>query len=362
MPASELQDFQMYWRQSMLDDDGKPRPAGGTKTTVDDITGVDYEKFLIPWSKGNSPSYDKSMMRRSVFLLNKLVDRLRLMLRAQDLGRKSSMRSAGVTFFDIEINMGKAIKAGRYTGQTSEKWIEIEWILQSLLFANHVQLFNTLEERDTEEEARIKNYLKTKSRGDDDMTEGICQFLSLVKNKGGHVRLSREFGWETFVRDYMGAPYGVPGVIAGSLAEDIPKDLIPTMPVPLHLCLAETIAKSVARKEDVWGKNQLKVRKAIANAAKPNSSGIVDRISLDDYYRIFAEHGVLHMAETVLQSSKSNNASAKYDLEEIPDSSPKKWDVKIDPFLIRWRELQRDREVSRGLNDEDDEDNGGDVE
>ena len=121
----------------------------------------------------------------------------------------------------------------------------------------------------------------------------------------------------------MGAPYGITGVRAGSLAEDIPKDLLPTMPVPLHLCLAETIAKSVARKEDVWGKNQLKVRKAIANAAKPNSSGIVDRISLDDYYRIFAEHGVLHMAETVLQSSKSNNASAKYDLEEVPDSYPK---------------------------------------
>ena len=64
------------------------------------------------------------------------------------------------------------------------------------------------------------------------------------------------------------------------------------------------------------------------------------------------------MAETVLQSSKSNNASAKFDLEEVPDI-PKKWDVKIDPFLIGWRELQRDREVSRGLDDEEEE---GDIE
>jgi len=353
MPTAELTDFVNYWRTSMLDDSGLPRPAGGPKSIVNEITGVDYEKYLTPWSKGNSPSYDKSMMRRSVFLLNKLVDRLRLMLRAQDMGKKSSMRSAGITFSDIEINMGKAIKKGRYTGQVSEKWIEIEWILQSLLYSNHVQLFNTLDERSLEEESKIKDYLKTKQRGDDDMTQGICHFLSLVKNKGGHVRLNREFGWETLIRDYLGAPYGVTGVIPGSLAEDIPVDLTRTMPIPLHLCLAETIAKTVSRKDDVWGKSQLKVRKEIANAAKPNSSGVVDRISLDDYYRVFAEQGVLHMAETVLQSSKSNNASAQYILEEVIGSNPKSWDVLIDPFLIRWRELQREREVSRGLNDDD---------
>jgi hypothetical protein len=353
MPVAELQDFQLYWRQSILDDIGNSKPAGGFQSIVNGVTGVDYQNSLMPWSKGNSPSYDKSMMRRSVFLLNKLVDRLRLMLRSQDLGKKGSVRSAGVTFFDIEINMGKAIKSGRYTGQVSDKWIEIEWILQSLLHTNHVQLFNTLDERSLEEEGRIKEYLKTKQRGDDEMGKGICQFLDNVKGKGGHVRLNREFGWETFIRDYLGAPYGVSGVIPGSLAEDIPKDLTPTMPIPLHLCLAETIAKTVARTEDVWGKSQLKVRKAIANAAKPNSSGVVDRISLDDYYRIFAVYGVLHMAETVLQSSKSNSASAKYDLQEVLGSSPKTWDVLIDPDLIRWRELQREREVSRGLNDDE---------
>ena len=53
------------------------------------------KKFLIPWSKGNSPSYDKSMMRRSVFLLNKLVDRLRLMLRAQDMKKVFHALSRG---------------------------------------------------------------------------------------------------------------------------------------------------------------------------------------------------------------------------------------------------------------------------
>ena len=71
MPVTELQDFQSYWRQSMLDGDGKPRPAGGIQSIVNGVTGVDYQKSLMPWSKGNSPSYDKSMMRRSVFLLNK---------------------------------------------------------------------------------------------------------------------------------------------------------------------------------------------------------------------------------------------------------------------------------------------------
>ena len=359
MPASELQDFQMYWRQSMLDDDGKPRPSGGTKTTVEGVSGVDYEKFLIPWSKGNSPSFDMTTMRRSIFLLGLLVERLRLMLRAQDLGRSSSMHSAGLTAKDLEINMGKHLGAGRQLGKTNPKWLELEGILDSLLLANHIKLFKTSNEYAEEQEAVIKSYLKTKSLTDNDMTKGICQFLLINANNGAHVRLHREFGWETFVRDYMGAPYGVPGVIAGSLKEDIPKDLIPTMPIPLHHCFAETIAKSVAKRGDIWGKNQLKVRKEIADAAKPDGSGIVDRISLDDFYRIFAEQGVLHMAETVLQSSKSNNASAKFDLEELPGSYPKKWDVKIDPFLIRWRELQRDREISRGLDDEEEE---GDIE
>ena len=43
----------------------------------------------------------------------------------------------------------------------------------------------------------------------------------------------------------------------------------------------------------------------------------------------FAEQGVLHMAETVLQSSKSNNASAKFDLEEVPDSYPKNGTLRL---------------------------------
>ena len=64
-----------------------------------------------------------------------------------------------------------------------------------------------------------------------------------MPKNGAHVRLHREFGWETFVRDYMGAPYGVPGVIAGSLKEDIPKDLIPTMPIPLHPLLCRNYCK-----------------------------------------------------------------------------------------------------------------------
>ena len=77
------------------------------------------------------------------------------------------------------------------------------------------------------------------------------------------VMLHRVFGWVSFFFDYMGAPYGVPGVIAGSLKEDIPKDLIPTMPIPLHHCFAETIAKSVAKRGDIWGKINSKSEKKL---------------------------------------------------------------------------------------------------
>ena len=133
MPASELQDFQMYWRQSMLDDDGKPRPSGGTKTTVEGVSGVDYEKFLIPWSKGNSPSFDMTTMRRSIFLLGLLVERLRLMLRARIwVDHHPCIPLA--TAKDLEINMGKHLGAGRQLGKTNPKWLELEgsWIVYCL--------------------------------------------------------------------------------------------------------------------------------------------------------------------------------------------------------------------------------------
>ena len=358
MPLAEIQDFDRYWRQSMQDEDGNPRPEGGPESSHEGVAGVEYNKFLIPWCKGNSPSYDKTTMRISKWVLNKLVDRLRLMLRAQDMGKKSSMRSAGITSSDIESSMGKPVMSGKNLGKFNPKWIAVEEVLLKLLEYNHIQIFSTLEQRSLDEEARVKDYLENRGAEPLDMSAGICQFLTIKKtqDKGGHVRLSRRFGWEAFVRDYFGAPHGVPGYVTGSLDQDVPKDLVPTMPIPLHLCLAETIANVTGNSRGVWGKGRIKVRREIVEGARPNSAGLVDRISLDQYYRIYAENNVLHMAETDLRSSNSNNASAEYELVEVNGSNPKSWDVLIDPYLIRWRELQREREVTRSLDEEDDED------
>ena len=362
MPLAEIQDFDQYWRQSMLDED-KTRPAGGPGSSHDGVSGVEYKSFLIPWCKGNSPSYDKTTMRISKWVLNKLVHRLTQMLRAQDMGKKSSMRSAGITYYDIESSMGKPSMAGRNLGKPNPKWISVELVFLKLLEYNHIQIFSTLEQRSLETETKIKDYLENRGTEPLDMSQGICRLLTIKKtqDKGGHVRLNRNFGWETFIRDHFGAPPEATGFVTGSLDQNVPGDLVATMPIPLHLCLAETIANVTGTHRGVWGKGRVKVRRAIVNAASPNPAGVVDRISLDEYYRIYAENNVLHMAETDLKSSNSNNASAEYEIVEVSGSTPKAWEVLIDPFLIRWRELQRVREVSRSQDDEDDEGDADDA-
>ena len=62
------------------------------------------------------------------------------------------------------------------------------------------------------------------------------------------------------------------------------------------------------------------------------------------------------MADYYLTRSVGDQTAAEFDLKEVEGSDPKSWVVKVDPLLIRWRELARDRSRERGGDDD-----GGDL-
>jgi hypothetical protein len=40
----------------------------------------------------------------------------------------------------------------------------------------------------------------------------------------------------------------------------------------------------------------------------------------------------------------SDKSAARYELEEVAGSNPKRWNVLLEPEFVRWRELRRERE------------------
>ena len=154
--------------------------------------------------------------------------------------------------------------------------------------------------------------------------------------------MSFDFGWETYIRDHWGAPSGIAGVIPGSLQAGV-DSYRRTMSNSLHIVLAETLARAHSKRDDLdeWGKNQTLIRREIADGA---IDGDGDRIPLDDYYYIFAKHGAMHMADSFFYRWVSDNSAARYEVSEIQGSSPKRWDVLLEPEFVRWRELRRERE------------------
>ena len=167
---------------------------------------------------------------------------------------------------------------------------------------------------------------------------------------GGHIRLNGRYGWETYIRDHYGAPAGMGGGInAGSLKADVPPNHEKTMPLPLHIALSETLARAHSRglglETSEWGKNQSQIRRDIADKAIDEGDG--SSLPLDDYYAIFANHGAPHMADSFFHRWVSDRSSARYELEEVIGSEPKKWIVRLEPDFVRWRELGRERERER---------------
>lgn len=357
MPEQERQDFEHFWGKSLFDENGNVKNPGGEI----DNNGVDYFQNLIPWCKGNSVSVDQNTLKEPRDLISLLINNYKNALHKIDSGynrrRIITDKSCGIDFHDIKNKLqaepfAKASRRGKvWTGDITHKWIRSEKILQLLLWSKHITLFKNDK---TVSELQQKIWSKI----NDDIAAGlfppekpgqfyICRQLWLGKDRGAHLRISaNKKGWDTFVRDHFGAPSGLDGITPGDMSTEGMMAQPKTMPYPLHLIFAECIAKAFASKGE-WGKNQMTIRRNINDLAI-NGNG--SSISLDDYYNEFSRNGAGHMADFMIQRSIGDNTSATYRLTQIENSDPLSWRIVLDPDMVRWRELGRERERERGEN------------
>ena len=343
MPAQDLADFAEYWNLSMFDDSGRTRVPGG----LVDEGGVDYGKYLIPWCKGNSVSVDQTTLRHPRDLVSMLVENYRSdIYRCDSSPRKRLDHTCGVTFDDLVRMFGKPLGRGgrRGVGGLSFDWVRLERILGQMLVFGDIAIFsnsNTLHPRQN----NIAEAIRTRGSLANSWDEmDICRALEKRRDTLGHIRLSRKKGWELYIRDHYGAPSGIDGLIPGNMVGLAPTRRASTMPYPLHLVYAETMARAMSRDGNVWGKNQSVIRREISDAV---IDGNGSSLPLDDFYLIHSRNGASHMADHTFQRSIGDLSSARYELKEVPNSDPKAWVVKIDPELIRWRENRRERDRMR---------------
>lgn len=328
----------------MEDDEGKIRVPGG----IIEEGGVDYAKYLIPWCKGNSVSVDQTTLRHPRDLLSMLVENYRSSLYRVDSGNQRRLdHRCGVSFDELVRMFGKSkTKRTRWhaAGDLSPDWLRLERLLQAMLDSGDIAIFSDRNTLNPQQE-KILTKIRAQGRLADNMSEMyISEALSRHRDSYGHIRLSRKKGWELYIRDHYGAPSGIDGLIPGNMASFAPPGRATTMPYPLHLVYAETMARAMSRDGNVWGKNQSLIRSEISDAV---IDGNGSSLPLDDFYIIHSRNGASHMADHTLQRSIGDLASARYQLEEVPNSNPRSWVVKIDPDLIRWRENRRERDRER---------------
>ncbi len=346
MPARELQDFVTYWNLSMFNPPGSDnlRIPGG----VPGEGGVDYNEYLIPWCKGNSVSVDQTTLKHPRDLISMLVENYRSDIYRVDSNMKKRLDyHSGVTFDNLVAMFGEPIAKGRRIGKISKDWIRIEQILGQMLIFGDIAIFSDEGRTLNRAQNRISENIRNRgyiAETREDMNNGIVGALEATRNQSGHIRLSRKKGWELYIRDHYGTPSGIDGHIPGNMAGNAPPDRRKTMAHPLHLVYAETIARAMSRDGAVWGKNQTIIREQISDAV---IDGNGHSLPLDDFYLIHSRNAAAHMADHTFQRSIADLASAEYKLEEVPNSNPKAWVVKLDPDMVRWRMNRRDRDRGR---------------
>ncbi len=328
----------------MEDDEGKIRVPGG----IIEEGGVDYAKYLIPWCKGNSVSVDQTTLRHPRDLLSMLVENYRSSLYRVDSGNQRRLdHRCGVSFDELVRMFGKSkTKRTRWhaAGDLSPDWLRLERLLQAMLDSGDIAIFSDRNTLNPQQE-KILTKIRAQGRLADNMSEMyISEALRRHRDSYGHIRLSRKKGWELYIRDHYGAPSGIDGLIPGNMASFAPPGRATTMPYPLHLVYAETMARAMSRDGNVWGKNQSLIRSEISDAV---IDGNGSSLPLDDFYIIHSRNGAAHMADYTLQRSIGDLAAAAFRFGEVPNSDPKSWVVHIDPDLIRWRENRRDRDRVR---------------
>lgn len=357
MPEQERVDFEHFWQNSFFGNNGIKKDPGGDSEN----NGVDYSQYLIPWCKGNSVSVDQNTLKEPRDIISLLINNYKNALHRIDSGKSDrrnvmANKSCGIDFYDIKDKLqsepfAKFSRKGKvHTGDITHKWVRVERILQLLLWSDHLALFTSNQSWDQKLQQNIKEKINN------DLTTGkglvsersqmyICDILMTRKSLGGHLRISaNQKAWDTFVRDHFGAPKGITGLSPGDMSTEGMMAQPKTMPYPLHLIFAECIAKAFSKKGQ-WGKNQMTIRRNINDLA---IDGNGSSISLDDYYNEFSRNNAGHMADYMIQRSIGDNTSATYKLVKIEDSIPLSWRIILDPDMIRWRELGRDRERERG--------------
>jgi hypothetical protein len=353
MPDQEIKEFNQYWIDSMQTVIGgipnQNRPAGGPGFATGGHSGVDYNSHLIPWCKGNSVSVDQRTLAPYRQMFQILIGKARSRLTLIDANNTADpMFDSGLDFSDLESLYGKAQAKGTRRvaiGKFDDKWEKAEILFVTLLQGRHIKLYETKNthataiQKDILQKINLGVHEKTwHSEGSDKwMLHGICSFLAKNQTNGGHIRLNELFGWETYIRDRWGDPSGaIPGKLNRKFSGT------PTMSIPLHFVLAETLARAMGSMQDKeWGKNQSKIRRKMADAALSHPTG--NRINLNYFYQLFAEHSAAHMADSFFLRHMDDKTSARYTLIEIKGSSPKQWEVKFEPEFLRWRTNQRTR-------------------
>ena len=361
MPEQERQDFEYFWKESIGDYRNRKDPGGDLENN-----GVDYSQYLIPWCKGNSVSVDQNTLKEPRDIISLLINNYKNALHKIDSGynrgRVMKDQSCGIGFYSIKDKLqtepfAKTTKRGDlWNMDMTHKWIRVEKILQLLFWSKHIALFTRDEMNRPQLDKKLEQQIWSKIN--EDIRVGsfppekheqfyICRQLSKGRDKGTHLRISAtQKGWDTFVRDHFGAPSGIDGIKPGDMSTEGMIAQPKTMPYPLHLIFAECIAKAFSVKGE-WGKNQMIIRRNINDLAI-NDNG--SSISLDDYYIEFSRNGAGHMADFMIQRSIGDNTSATYRLVEIKNSEPRSWRILLDPDIVRWRELGRERERERGEN------------
>ena len=349
MPQRDLADFASYWELSMKDQDGGLKSPGG----LVEEGGVDYSKYLIPWCKGNSVSVDQNTLRHPRDLISMLVENYRSSIYRFDVNPKNRLdHRCGVTYYQLEKMFfeAKTKFTRKYAaGEISPHWLRVERLLSVMLDSGDIAIFSDKNTLDPNQNKILEN-IRNRGRVADSLQEmDIINSLHRHRDTNGHIRLSRKKGWELYIRDHYGAPSGIEGIVPGNMASFSPPGRTTTMPYPLHLVYAETMARAMSShkegKDSVWGKNQTLIREQITDAVIEGNGSYM---SLDDFYIIHSRNSAPHMADYTLQRSIGDIAAAKYELKEVENSEPKSWVVYVDTDLTRWRENRRQRDRERG--------------
>lgn len=340
MIRDELDDFDYYWVEALLDQD----------RVTKNIPGESEYSDLEAWSKGNSISIDQSTISIGRSLMTLLVDNLRKALTKMDgpngLSLDHEGKMAGVTISEIEAAVGFKSKRGRkYRDTLNPEWSRVEAILQELYSRKHIHLY---ENKNTgiskREESVIRNRIQNIEVPIELGEFPISVFLTKNEDNGAHFRLNHsKYNWDTYIRDRFGCPPNTPGILAGNLYE-ITSETDTYISFDLHLAYGETISRKISQfhgKER--GLGQLEARMKICDLAAQNDGFL----SLDQYYRIFLRYGAEHMADYYIYRSIMDKTAAKFQLHEIKGSNPRQWMVEVDPILLRWRELSRQRDRER---------------